>query len=298
MYLKFFNLSEYPFSNGCDERYFFESEAHAEALANMYYAIEERKGMVMITGEVGAGKTFLAKILTRRLSEADLVIQIEDPPLTANELLRVIAGGLMGRLVPEADRLTLTEQLKQRLTRLCRHDRVVAVLLDEAQGMGDEALEATRLLWNWQRDGRRLLQIVLIGQPELRSRLAEPKWESLQQRVALSYHLGSMGLRDTAKYILHRRKVASHNGCPLQFTLQAVEAIYAATHGVPRLINTLCDNALLTAYAQGTTRIDTPVIETALREMTSWGDSTPTEPAAPAVEGVYEPELRVRKFSG
>lgn len=271
MYLKFMNLRVFPFSTTSEEKFFYESAGHAEALASMVYAIQQRKGLVLITGEVGAGKTFLSNVLASRLRDSTQVIMIAHPPDSAKQLLRALAEGLGVKVSAEDDKLSILLPLEKHLEKLQRRGRQVAVIFDEVQTMPDEALEEVRLIWNWEREGQRLLQIVLIGQPQLMERLRLPRWDSLQQRVAMSYHLGPLSQTDTARYILHHRKVASYNGCPLRFTVRALESIHSATRGIPRLINVLCDNALLAAYAKGTPKITSGLVAEVLRDMTCWG---------------------------
>ncbi len=307
MYLGFYNLKEYPFSTGSDARYFYESDIHSEALANMVYTVQQRKGMVLITGEVGAGKTFLSSMLAERLGDKAVVVRLGHPPDSSKQLLRAVAEGVGQRVAPSDDKLTLVQRVEGKLDKLYRRHRLAAVILDESQDMPDDAMEEIRLMWNWERDGHRLIQIVLVGQPELRERLSEPKWESLQQRIVLSYHLGRLTPVDTAHYVLHRRKVAAQDGSRLRFTVSALEAIYESTRGIPRLINTLCDNALLTAYSQNTDKITSGIVNKVVREMTCWSMYRPgqiTDNADPADQddpidpgdddlpgGVYEVEF-------
>jgi general secretion pathway protein A len=150
------------------------------------------------------------------------------------------------------------------------------MIMDECQDLNPNSLEEIRLLWNWEENGQRLIQILLIGQPELREKLYEPKWESLRQRIVLSYHLGHLSAMDTAAYIQHRLKVVSNGGRGrAAFLPQAVAEIYAATDGIPRLINVLCDNALLVGFAKGQLCIDRLIIAEVLRDMTCWGLQTP-----------------------
>ena len=274
MYLKFYRLREYPFSITCDERYFYESAVHAEALANMMYTIQERKGMVLITGDVGAGKTFVGNVLGSRLGLECLTLVMSNPPQSGKQLIRALASRTGMKVRNSADKLSLTEDLEEHLTRLHKRGRLVALFLDEAQDLSNASLEELRLLWNWEDQGERLIQIVLSGLPELRSRLLEPKWEPLRQRVVLSYHLGPLARRDTIAYVRHRLRVAADDGCLANFSDDAIADIYAATNGIPRLINVLCDNALLVGYGRSVHRIDRSIVNEVARDMTCWGLNT------------------------
>jgi general secretion pathway protein A len=287
MYLDFYKLNEYPFAITCDERFFYESAVHAEALANMMYTVEQRKGMVLVTGEVGAGKTFIGNMLGSRLGVGCLSVMMSNPPQSAKQLVRAVAGRVGMNVRATADKQRQVEELEEHLVRLHHRDRLVALIVDEAQDLSGSSLEELRLLWNWERDGRRLVQIVLIGLPELRERLLEPQWEPLRQRVVLSYHLAHLGAQDTAAYIAHRLRVAGDGAGLAQFAPEAVADIHAATGGIPRLINILCDNALLVGYAKGMHRIDRATVAEVLRDMTCWGLRTPevpeAQPAGPAL---------------
>ncbi len=279
MYLRFYKLRQFPFSNTCQERCFYESAAHAEALANMTYTVQHRKGMVLITGEVGSGKTFVGNMLCSRLDASCLSVVMRNPPQSAKQLVRALVRGIGMNLRGAADKLYLVEELEQHLIRLHNRGRRVVLIVDEAQGLSAGALEEIRLLWNCEQNGDRLIQIVLIGQPELRVKLQQAEWEPLRQRIALSYHLGHMSMEDTAAYISHRLKVSADSGCLAQFTSAAVNDIYAATDGLPRPINTLCDSTLLVGYAKGVHRIDSPIVAEVVREMTCWGVRTLDCPA-------------------
>lgn len=272
MYLGFYNLREYPFAMGCDERFFYESSVHSEALANMLYCFQQRKGMVLVSGEVGAGKTFVGSLLKSRMGPGCQTVHIFHPPQSGKQLLRALAGGLGIRLADGADTLEIINELNRHLVRMFHRNRLVAVVIDECQDLSARALEEIRLMWNWEQGGQRLIQILLIGQPELREKLQEPKWESLRQRIVLSYHLDRLSPEDTEKYIRHRLKVAAKGSdrAP-EFTPQAIAEICAASDGIPRLINVLCDNALLVGYAKAQRSIDRDVVTSVLRDMTCWG---------------------------
>lgn len=271
MYLDFYRLREYPFSITCDERFFYESAIHAEALANMVYAVQQRKGMVLVTGEVGAGKTFLGAMLGSRLGVGCLTMMVRNPPQSGKQLLRMLTTRAGMNVRTTADKSALLEEFERHLTRMHTRGRVAALIVDEAQDLSSASLEEIRLLWNWERDGQRLVQIVLIAQPELRERLLEPKWEALRQRIVLTYHLAHLSPADTAAYIVHRLRIASVDGSLAEFTPEAVAEIHAATDGIPRLINILCDNALLIGYAKGMHRVDKSIVDEVLQDMTCWG---------------------------
>ena len=279
MYLTFYKLREFPFAITCDERFFYESAVHAEALANMMYAVQQRKGMVLITGEVGAGKTFLGNMLGARLGAGCLTVQMANPPQSSKQLIRAVAVRMGINVRASTDKLGLVEQLEQHLIRMQARGRVAALILDESQDLNAACLEEIRLLWNWEHQGQRLVQIVLIGQPELRQRLQEPAWEPLRQRIVLSYHLGPLSSEDTASYIRHRLQVAADDGCEAAFTPEALGDIYAATDGIPRLVNILCDNALLVGYAKSTHTVGRHIVSEVLRDMTCWGLRTSDAPA-------------------
>ena len=274
MYLRFHKLREFPFSMGSDEKYFYESCVHAEALANMLYTFRQRKGMALVSGEVGAGKTFMGQLLIHRLGNSCQTVILKDPPQSGKQLLRGISRGLGIQIPPSADKMQLATETRDYLLRMFRRGRLVALIIDECQDLCENALEEIRLLWNWEQDGQRLIQILLIGQPELREQLLEPKWESLRQRIVLSYHLRSLTLVDTANYIRHRLKVASENGengnGHVEFTPKAIAEIFNATNGIPRMINVVCDNALLVSFTRGVNRVDQFIIMDVLRDMTCW----------------------------
>jgi len=278
MDLDFYRLNEYPFALSCEERYFYESAVHAEALANMTYTVQQRKGMVLITGEVGSGKTFVSNMLEAKLGLGATTVTVQNPPQSGKQLVRALASRMGLNTPSAADKMGMIDELQEHLVRLHHRGRLVALVLDEAQDLSNASLEELRLLWNWEQKGQRLVQIVLIGQPELRDRLTEAKWEPLRQRIVLSYHLGPLTAKDAAMYIAHRIRVAAGDDSRTVFTPHAKADIYAATNGIPRLINVLCDNALLAGYAQRMQTVDRPIIAEVLRDMTCWGLQATCEP--------------------
>ncbi len=270
MYLSFYNLREFPFSLSFQERFFYAGSVQTAILANMNYNVQQRKGMVLVTGEVGAGKTFIGNMLVASLGPGCASVLVKHPPRSELQLLKAL-GARTGMSLPAGDdEHALVEGLQQHLTRLQAQGRLAALIIDEAQDLSDAALEEVRLLWNWERGGQSLVQIVLISQPELRQRLSQPRWQSLRQRVVLSYHLGRLSAEETAKYILHRLTVAADGLCLAEFTPEANADIHAATGGIPRLINILCDNALLLGYARDNHEIGREIVAEVLKDRARW----------------------------
>jgi general secretion pathway protein A len=282
VYLDFYKFREFPFAISCDEKFFFQSSVHAEALANMMYTVQQRKGMVLVTGEVGAGKTFVGNMLGSRLGAGCTTVFMNNPPQSPKQLLRSLAMRLGISIRSGADKLVLQDEVEQQLLRMHARGRLVALIIDESQDMTAASLEELRLLWNWEQNSQRLVQIVLIGQPELRQILQQPRWEPLRQRIVLSYHLKHLTADDTERYIRHRIIVAGLEGCSAQFAPDATAEIFAATNGIPRIINVLCDNALLVGYARGARCIDRAIVNEVVRDMTCWGLRTPQAPPAQA----------------
>ena len=278
MYLDFYKLNEYPFSIGCDAKFFYESAVHKEALANMQYTVQQHKGLVLVTGEVGSGKTFLGTMLGNRVGVGVTTVMVSHPPRSGKQLLRAVATRAGLNVSDPNDESSLVDELEAYLQRLHRRGRTVALVIDEAQDLAPAALEELRLMWNWEREGQRLVQIVLIGQPELRDRLAEPKWEALRQRILLSYHLGPLSSEETVAYITHRLKVASDGLCLADFTNSALQTIHEAADGIPRLVNIVCDNTLLAGYTKGVYHLYTDIVNEVLRDMIWLGCSSPPPP--------------------
>lgn len=278
--MNFFKLRECPFSLTCEEQFFFESTVHKEALANMQYTVQQGKGMVMVTGQVGTGKTFVGNMLCSRLGPDTITATLKNPPQSSKQLLRAIASRIGMSDQPRIDRLSLLEALESHLVALHKRKVPVALLIDDAQNLSNSALQEINMLWNWEYECKRLVQIVLIGQPEFRERIQAARWEPLRQRIVLSYQLKPLSAHDTAAYISHRLQVAADEGCTVAFTPGAIADIFAATNGRPRLINVYCDNALLVAYAKGVYCVDQSIVAQVLQEMACWGASSFDQPTA------------------
>ncbi|WP_332738832.1 ExeA family protein [Hydrogenophaga sp.] len=285
MYAEFFGLQQSPFSIAPDPRYLFMSEHHREALAHLLYGVRGDGGFVLLSGEIGAGKTTVCRCFLEQLPAACRVAYIFNPKLTVGDLLKTICSEFHVEVTHEGfDPPTVKDHLDPLNTYLlashARGERNV-LIIDEAQNLTPDVLEQLRLLTNLETSERKLLQIILIGQPELRTLLATPELEQLAQRVIARFHLGTLDKAETQKYIEHRMQVAGLSG-PLPFSKQAVARIHALTRGVPRRINLLCDRALLGAYARGVPHLTASVVNQAAREVFE-GDAA--SPAAHATRG-------------
>lgn len=271
MYLEYYGLKLFPFANTADPRFFFASEAHEEALANMSYAIEQGKGMVLITGEVGTGKTLLSNVLSLRLRRSTVMVTLADPLVKGDQLMRCVQQALLGPQAKKMDRLHLQSSLMERLITLQRMDQKVAVLVDESQDLCRGALEQLRLMSNWENRAEKLIQWVLVGQPELRDRLQQPEWEHLRQRVVLTFHLQRLQKSQAGAYIRHRLEVASGGQPRVSFEEAAMGTIYDASGGAPRLINNICEATLLAGFAHEQNLITNEMVANVVRDMTSCG---------------------------
>jgi general secretion pathway protein A len=278
MYTAFFGLQRDPFTISPDPRYLFLSERHREALAHLLYGAQGPGGIVLLTGDIGAGKTTICRRFLEQAPGDSQIAYIFNPRLNVIELLQSIADEF-GITVPTHDgRDTTVKELVDPLNRflLDAHaaGRNPILIIDEAQNLSPDVLEQLRLLTNLETNERKLLQIVLIGQPELRAMLARPGLEQLSQRIVARFHLGPLDEADTARYIEHRMGVAGLSGPP-PFTARALRRVHALSGGVPRRINLLCGRALLGAYAQGQREVGPAVIDRSATEVFGDNDTRP-----------------------
>jgi len=266
MYKKFYGFSEKPFSTTPDSKFFFPSAKHLEALNSMRYAIEGRKGFVVITGEIGAGKTTVCRTLLNQLDMNTKVGLITNTHLTSKELLAEILdefeieyqGGSKQKL------LSLFNKF---LIRQLSNDTNVVLIIDEAQNLTPKVMEEVRMLSNLETEKEKLIQIILLGQPQLKKKLENANLEQFKQRISLYYHLSPLTRQETEEYIKHRLNLACPDGrSPEIFTAGAIEAIYAYSKGIPRLINLTCDSALLSGYVGNTHQITEHIINEVIKE--------------------------------
>lgn len=264
MYYKFYGFNEPPFNLTPNSKFFFESDKHAEALSTLLYAINERKGFVVVSGHIGSGKTTVCRTLLNQLSSTTQTALITNTHISGKDLLTSILEELEVEYVP-GSKSKLLSQLNEYLIAQLRLNNNVVLIIDEAQNLKPAVLEEVRMLSNLETENEKLIQILFLGQPELKNKLAMPRLEQLRQRIAVYYHLSPLNREDTLAYIKHRLKVAS--GSDRQyFTEGALELIYEYSKGTPRLVNQICDSAFLTGYIKEVDVIDEQVIREVIKE--------------------------------
>jgi general secretion pathway protein A len=267
MYLTLFGLSEKPFAITPDPRYLYLGVRHADALAHLVYGINEAGGFIQLTGEVGTGKTTTIRSLLARAPKNAEIALILNPKLSPEEFLRSLCEelGLGISEQEESNTKELVDQLNRYLLRMHAQGRRVVLIVDEAQNLAPEVLEQIRLLTNLETETQKLLQIILIGQPELRRLLAREDLRQLAQRITGRYHLDPLSREETAAYVRHRLRVA---GATSEiFTRAALREVYRVSGGIPRLINIVCDRALLGAYTQDAHELNAALVRRAGAEV-------------------------------
>lgn len=264
-YQDYYGFQHMPFNNTPDSFFFFPTEKHQEALSRLIYAISERKGFVVISGEIGAGKTTLCRTLLTQLPRAVKIALITHTHLDSDQLIRAIADefdlptdGLSRPEIIARLNTFLIDQLAENCT--------VCIIIDEAQNLSPVVLEEVRMISNLETEQEKLVQLILLGQPELRDKLKDPTLKQLRQRIAVQYHLAPLDQAETISYITHRLKVAAPVN-ELHFTRGAMDEVYQYSGGVPRLINTLCDNALLTCFTRGQRKVTHKIVREAARDL-------------------------------
>ena len=270
MYTQYFSLKQSPFSIAPDPRYLFMSERHREALAHLLYGVDSGGGFVLLTGEIGAGKTTVCRCFIEQIPSDCRLAYIFNPKLSVEELLLSICDEFRIELAPAGAGPVSVKSYVDAINvyLLASHagGKNNVLVIDEAQNLSADVLEQLRLLTNLETSERKLLQIILIGQPELRTMLARPELEQLAQRVIARYHLGSLTEAETGSYIAHRLAVAGA-GATSPFPRSLVPRIHQLTHGVPRRINLLCDRALLGAYVENSPQVTRTILKRAAEEV-------------------------------
>lgn len=274
MYTQYFSLKQSPFSIAPDPRYLYMSERHREALAHLLYGVNGG-GFVLLTGEIGAGKTTVCRCFMEQIPENCQLAYIFNPSLSVEELLRAVCDEFgIGPTSPRPGMKTYVDAINAHLLRSHAAGKNNVLIIDEAQNLSAEVLEQLRLLTNLETSERKLLQIILIGQPELRAMLARPELEQLAQRVIARYHLGPLSAAETAGYVGHRLKVAGAAALA-PFPPALLRRIHRLSKGVPRRINLLCDRALLGAYVENRAQVTRKIVDRAASEVFGVADAAP-----------------------
>jgi general secretion pathway protein A len=260
MYTKYYGLKERPFEISPDPKYFYMGENHREALAHLIYAVEAGKGFSVITGEVGTGKTTIVQILLKRMDGSVRTAHIFNPKMSAIDLLRYICSDLGVKIDPAISKGQVLAKLHQYLLECYTRSEKVVLMIDEAQALTPALLEEIRLLTNLETPRSKLMQVILLGQPELDKILMDYSYRQLKQRITVRFQLNRLNKYETGEYVRHRLRGAGSRNMDL-FDKGAVNRIYEYSKGIPRIINTVCDNALLTGYATEKKIIDKTIIK-------------------------------------
>jgi len=296
MYEKFFYLTENPFNITPDPRYLYLSSKHAEAIDLLLYGIKNKKGFIMLTGEVGTGKTTLCRAIMERLPVRTESALILNPMLSGTDLLRTITDDFGLRVEGESVKAHL-DSLNGFLIKAAGSGCTAVVIIDEAQNLSAPTLEMIRMLTNLETEKEKLLQIVLIGQPELRTKLAAPGLRQLNQRITVRYDLTPLDYEETEAYI-HNRLFIAGGGATVRFESDATRAVFGASLGIPRVINIVCDRVLTSAYIEESRKVDARIVERALEELRSEGFfATGRETSAEPAYRRFLPHIAVSAFA-
>jgi general secretion pathway protein A len=290
MYTQFYGLREKPFSLSPDPRYLFLADSHREALAHLLYGIEQGEGFIAITGEVGTGKTTLCRTLLERIDPGAEIAFIFNPQLSALELLQAISAEL-GLETGDLTRRELTDQLNRFLLAKRQEDHRVLLIIDEAQNLAPDALEQVRLLSNLETNTAKLIQIILVGQPELDAILEQPSLRQLCQRISVRWRLVPLSANETREYVRHRLRIAAGAARDL-FTELALREIHRRSRGIPRVINVLCDRVLLAGYAAGAKSIGLGLVTQTEKELRSRARSLPGSATSTPLDWIFPSPLR------
>ncbi|RKY41868.1 MAG: ATPase [Candidatus Makaraimicrobium thalassicum] len=265
MYLDFYGLRENPFNVTSDPNFLYLSHTHKEALNHLLFGIDQRKGFIEITGEIGAGKTTLCKSLLDRLDDRTKTSLIFNSDLPENQLLEAILDDF--GIVPQRRcKVAFLRQLNDFLLEQLSHRNNSVLIIDEAQNLRSSTLETIRMLSNLETEKEKLLQIILVGQPQLREKLNSPKLLQLRQRISVRFHVEALKRDEVRGYIEHRLHIAAPSE-NITFTPEAIDHIYPYSKGIPRLINITCDKSLLLGFVRGTRFIGRDIVQKSIEEI-------------------------------
>ncbi len=267
VYANFFGLRELPFNNTPDPRFFFPTPDHEEALASLIYAVRERKGFVLLTGEVGAGKTLVSRMMLRKFGTRIAFANINHTAHGATDLMESVLTEFELDIPRDAAHAQLVRVLQDFLLKKFSQNIPVVLVLDEAQNLPVEVFEQLRMIGNLEADDAKLLQVVIVGQPELQHRFGTRELRQLRQRIFRTYHLPALGREAMEEYITHRLSVAGMDKDRIVFDASAMDSIWVVSRGLPRIINTVCDNTMLSAYSANTQVIDGALVDSVVDQM-------------------------------
>lgn len=274
MYEEFFNLSAKPFELVPNPEFLFLSKSHKKALTYLDYGIKERVGFILLTGEIGSGKTTILRNLIKGLGDRVVLSKVFNTRVTSEQLIAMVNEDF-GLEVTGKDRLTLLRELNEFLVEQYARGNQPILIIDEAQNLSPDLLEEVRLLSNLETDRSKLLQIILVGQPELRKALHQPELKQLRQRIGISCHLKPLCLEETGSYIHHRLQVAGNRDA-VELPQETIEVIYQFSRGIPRLINIIGDFLMISAFAEQTREISVDLVREVVGELEEdanyWGD--------------------------
>jgi len=265
MYTNFYGLHEKPFNVTSDPNFLFFSQTHKDAFSHLSYGIKERKGFIAITGEIGAGKTTLCRALLNQLEENTKTAFILNPSLSGIQLLEAILEDF-GLKPEKKNKIVLFRQLNKFLLNELKVGHNVILIIDEAQNIKNSLLEEIRMLSNLETEKEKLFQIILVGQPQLNDKLNSPALVQLRQRIAVRCHITPLAKDEIGPYIHHRLKVAGSAG-DIEFNRGATEKLFIYSNGIPRLLNLLCDRAMLMGYVRNLRTFTEEIIEESIAEI-------------------------------
>jgi len=268
MYLYHFGIRELPFTLTPNTNYFYGLPSHKQAIDVLSVALKTGEGFIKVTGEVGTGKTLICRKLLNDLPDHFVSAYIPNPYLSPDELRRAVANELNVTLTEHADQQEFTQRIQHRLIEINQANKSVVLIIDEAQALPVESIEALRLFTNLETESRKLLQVVLFGQPELDEKLSLPELRQLKQRITFTYCLDTMDLDQVYHYVKHRMTVAGYRAGEA-FNWKCCKKLYKATKGTPRLVNVLCHKALMLAYGEGNIQVSVKNVEMAIKDTDS-----------------------------
>jgi len=269
MYCQFYGLKERPFNVTSDPAFFFSSKKHKEAISHLIYGVSQRKGIIVLTGEIGTGKTTICRFFLNHIGKNVKTAFILNPSFSENQLLESIIKdfGISPKI---KTKLNMVWELNNFLLQESNAGNNLVLIVDESQNLKPSLLEQIRLLSNLETEKDKLLQVILVGQPELNNRINLYDLRQLRQRIMVRYHIGPLDNDEIKPYIYHRLEVAGAQNNPLEFSDEAIDAINRFSGGTPRLINMICDRALLAGFVSETNHIDFNIIKRCIEELDSY----------------------------